>query len=116
MRTVSACACARVQSRLSTAAVAAEFFNSVLREVGMAFLPRLNRRFATGFFCCLAKYLEDASESQHAARCQRMSSLVNPFAGATAEMGRAHLFSRLGESDRWRRSRPNSGTWRLFSC
>src|SRR6202035_3985691 len=39
MRTVSACACARVQSRLSTAAVAAAFFSSVRREVGMAFLP-----------------------------------------------------------------------------
>src|SRR5205807_5083367 len=33
---------ARVQSSESTAAVAAEFFKSVLREVGMAFLPGLS--------------------------------------------------------------------------
>src|SRR5208283_2927017 len=38
MRTVSASARARVQSRLSTAAAALPF-SSVLREVGMAFLP-----------------------------------------------------------------------------
>src|ERR1700722_754219 len=40
MRTVSAWGCARVQSRLSTAAVAAAFFSSVRRDVGMAFPPR----------------------------------------------------------------------------
>src|SRR5437016_14684272 len=44
-RTVSASARARVQSSERTAAVAAEFFSSVLREVGMAFLPKLYRRF-----------------------------------------------------------------------
>jgi hypothetical protein len=36
MRTVSPCACARVQSRLIIAAVAAVSFSSVLRETGMA--------------------------------------------------------------------------------
>src|SRR5216683_757882 len=35
MRTVSACALARVQSRLNTAAAAAEVLSSVLREVGI---------------------------------------------------------------------------------
>src|SRR5258706_12361888 len=39
MRTISAAARARVQSRLSTAAAAAVFFSSALREVGIAFLP-----------------------------------------------------------------------------
>jgi hypothetical protein len=39
IRTVSPSACARVQSRLATAAAAAAPFSSVLREVGMAFLP-----------------------------------------------------------------------------
>src|SRR5690349_21242907 len=47
MRMVSASARARVQSRLSTAAVAAVFFSSVLREVGMAFLPTSYVAFAT---------------------------------------------------------------------
>src|SRR3979409_2221128 len=41
IRTVSACAWARVQSRLNTAAAAAEVFSSVLREVGMVILPSL---------------------------------------------------------------------------
>src|SRR3984893_5175189 len=67
MRTVPASARARVQSRLSTAAAAAAFFSSVRREVGMAFLPETVWSFLRlSFFFCLAKYLEDASESQHA--------------------------------------------------
>src|SRR6266568_1791378 len=37
MRNVSACALARVQSRLNAAAAAAEFLSSVLREVGIVF-------------------------------------------------------------------------------
>src|SRR5215468_10653702 len=42
MRMVSPCACARVQSRLTTAAAAAVPFSSDLREVGMtSSLPRL---------------------------------------------------------------------------
>jgi hypothetical protein len=48
MRTVSACACARVQSKVSAAAAAAEFFSSVLREVGMVFSP-VHRRFRRVF-------------------------------------------------------------------
>src|SRR5262245_44035593 len=43
MRTVSACAWAKRQSRLRAAAAAAEFFRSVRREVFIAFPPR-NRR------------------------------------------------------------------------
>src|SRR5262245_54963277 len=39
MRTVSACACARVQSKLNAAAAAADVFSSVLREVGIVSLP-----------------------------------------------------------------------------
>src|SRR5262249_52078853 len=39
IRTVSACALAYRQSRLSAAAAAAEFFRSVLREVVITFLP-----------------------------------------------------------------------------
>src|SRR3984893_18218776 len=68
MRTVPASARARVQSRLSTAAAAAAFFSSVRREVGMAFLPEtVWSILRLSFFFCLAKYLEDAPESQHAA-------------------------------------------------
>src|SRR5450432_1778331 len=48
MRTVSACACARVQSRLNTAAAAAEFLSSLLREVDIVSSP-LNRRFRPAF-------------------------------------------------------------------
>src|SRR5260370_23913227 len=66
MRTISAAARARVQSRLSTAAAAAGFFSSALREVGIAFLPETYRRFCAFLFLLLAKYLKDASESQHA--------------------------------------------------
>ncbi len=44
MRSVSASARARVQSRLNTVAAAAEFLSSVLREVGIVSSP-LNRRF-----------------------------------------------------------------------
>src|SRR4029078_1955822 len=40
MRTVSACAWAKRQSRLRAAAAAAEFFRSVRRDVFIAFLPR----------------------------------------------------------------------------
>src|SRR4029077_14204027 len=43
MRTVSACACARVQSRLSAAAAAAEFLSSVLREVVILSSPTKRR-------------------------------------------------------------------------
>src|ERR1700676_2042827 len=48
MRTVSASARARVQSRLNTAAAAAEFLSSLLREVGIVSSP-LNRRFRPAF-------------------------------------------------------------------
>src|ERR1700745_2892107 len=76
MRTVSACACARVQSNDRTAAAAAEFLSSVRRDVmlrvrrafGMMVLPGLKkRRFATGlwFLTVWFKYFEDAAESQH---------------------------------------------------
>src|SRR5258706_13742570 len=68
MRTVSASARARVQSRLSTAAAAAAFLSSALREVGIAFLPETASSFLRlSYFSYLVKYLKDASESQHAA-------------------------------------------------
>src|SRR6478736_4420240 len=46
MRTVSACAWARVQSRLNAAAAAAEFLSSVLREVGIVSSPNCCFRLA----------------------------------------------------------------------
>src|SRR5712671_8205065 len=46
MRTVSACALARVQSRLNTAAEAAEFLSSVLREVAIVSSPNCCFRLA----------------------------------------------------------------------
>src|SRR5437763_11097645 len=63
MRTVSACACARVQSRLNAAAAAAEVFSSVLREVGTVSSLAL---YLFVFF--VTKYLNNTPESQHA-RC-----------------------------------------------
>src|SRR5579871_4161611 len=63
MRMVSACACARDQSRLRTAAVAAEFFSSVLREVAMAIPPEV-----TSFYDCRFCFLESI---------QRMPEKVN---------------------------------------
>src|SRR5262249_34854268 len=80
MRTVSACACARVQSRLNTAVAAAEPFSSGLREVGIALL-RGGSSFHYRFSICLAKYLEDTSESQHEPRsapAPRSSRLAFP--------------------------------------
>src|SRR3979409_1413181 len=68
MRRVSACARARVQSRLSTAAAPAALFSNVLREVGIAFLPgQVSSFLRLSLFFRLAKYLKDAPESQHAA-------------------------------------------------
>src|SRR5947207_8637313 len=62
MRTVSACACARVQSRLNAAAAAAEVFSSVLREVGIVSSPLNYDRF----FQFSVKYLENTERSQPA--------------------------------------------------
>ena len=58
---VSACACARVQSRLNAAAAAAEFFSSVLRDVGIVSSLTLNL-----FVFFVTKYLNNMPESQHA--------------------------------------------------
>src|SRR5262245_42717992 len=57
MRTVSACACARVQSRLSAAVAAAELLSSVRREIGIGSSHRC-------LFLC-GKYSKEARESQH---------------------------------------------------
>src|SRR6186713_3158897 len=60
IRTVSAWACARVQSRLNAAAAAAEVFSSVLREVGIVSSQALHR-----FLFIMAEYFDNALESQH---------------------------------------------------
>src|ERR1700719_4758129 len=89
MRTVSASARARVQSSESTAAVAAEFFSSVLREVGIAFL-RGYPSFRDGSLCWV-KYLEVRAKVNPALGPRR------PFSLARAEpplRGRCNL--RLG--------------------
>src|ERR1700730_6148451 len=94
MRTVSASACARVQSSESTAAVAAEFFSSVLREVGMAFLRGLSvisRRFSLlgRVFCwvkysCWVKYLEVRAKVNPALCPRRPFSLPRRAAATRA--------------------------------
>src|SRR6185295_1123554 len=63
MRTVSACACARVQSRLKAAAAAAEVFSSVLREVGIASSPEPS--FSDWLLLSWVKYFDNTPESQH---------------------------------------------------
>src|SRR3954465_5406878 len=56
MRKFSACAWARVQSRLSAGGAAAELFSSCLREVGI--LSSLKNRFMIWSCCSFSKYGE----------------------------------------------------------
>src|SRR5262245_59935215 len=65
MRTVSACAWARVQSRLSAAVAAAELLSSVRREIGIGSSHR--RLFFAG------KYSKEARESQHGAMARGLA-------------------------------------------
>src|SRR6267142_3477799 len=62
MRTVSACAWARVQSRLNAAAAAAEFLSSVLREVGIVSSPNCCFRLA---FLAVSILGPDQKSDQH---------------------------------------------------
>src|SRR5215467_3664784 len=66
IRTVSAWAWAKRQSRLSAVAAAAEFFRSVLREVFIAFLPG-KPSFERPIFFYSSKYLENGRECQRRA-------------------------------------------------
>ena len=59
MRSVSASARARFQSRLKTAVAAAEFFSSALREVGIVLLPTELSFSQPAVFCFGRKYLGD---------------------------------------------------------
>src|SRR5689334_3348001 len=88
MRTVSACACARVQSRLSAAVAAAELLSSVRREIGMKILPSL--------YCFAGKYSKEAVESQHgAAACVLAKGLGRTLSFVMAGLVPAiHLFLR----------------------
>src|SRR6185436_2307196 len=79
MRTVSAWACARVQSRLNAAAAAAEVFSSVLREVGIVSLPLNYYCRRDRFFQFSAKYLENTAGSQPA-RAMACARLLRPVA------------------------------------
>src|SRR5579871_118560 len=63
-RTVSASAVARLQSRLKTAAAAAEPFSSVLREAGIVSLPWTLLSPARFFLLLGSEYLKNMVESQ----------------------------------------------------
>src|SRR5262249_39969909 len=65
MRTVSASACARLQSSDNAAAAAAVPFSRVLRDVGITFLPHLRPPSSRRPLSICAKYLEGPRESQH---------------------------------------------------
>src|SRR6476469_1223674 len=66
MRKFSACAWARVQSRLSAAAAAAVLFSSCLREVGI--LSSLKTRLLIGLVIFLRIMGSGTMESQHGER------------------------------------------------
>src|SRR3981081_429892 len=80
MRTVSPSARARVQSRLSTAAAAAVFFSSALREVGIAFLPEtvssvLRLSFCLFLFFLVANILRGCREKPTRAPHPRLATI-----------------------------------------
>src|SRR4029078_2178439 len=70
MRTVSACACARVQSKLNAAAAAAEFLSSVLREVVILSSPP-KRRSDWLFLLPAQVFRERFGKSTHALSSNR---------------------------------------------
>src|SRR6185437_14565401 len=108
MRMVSPCACARDQSRLNTAAVAAVPFSSDLREVGMTLPPGV-----TSLCDCFLSYLfrevfrEHHGKSTRLGPCwlrlsqQQRRSVARPR-GAAARPGpgsaRAHICAATGLS------------------
>src|SRR6185295_5596159 len=82
MRTVSACAWARVQSRLRAAVAAAELLSSVRREIGIKSSHR----------CVVllpGSILEDAGQSQHGASARILAKGLDGEAFGLRRAGEA---------------------------
>src|SRR5689334_2298477 len=101
MRTVSACAWAKRQSRLSAAAVAAVLLSSVLRVVFIDLLPESQALLAADFCCFLcAQYLDNRVESQRVVRPR--AAFLSRGAKLTHSLCRTQQHGRRFDVSGWR--------------